>query len=220
MQGVRRAQVGKSNGITRLVREEEECEGARRRAQQERRAARAAHQQAARREERRERARGREGDQRRDGKEGLELEGREEGEGAPQIGHLVLVQVARRGEDARQDGQPVAVAEEGRPAECKRAKRHRAEGGEGAEAGGWGGAAEGGGEEVAEECGREVEAHLLRVEREAECDAARERSSRHSGKRRPQREAKRDAVVLEVAMVDEEKSREGGEEHEHVEPPR
>ena len=46
----RAKKLGDNNRITRLVREEEECEGARRRAQQERRTARAAHQQAARRE--------------------------------------------------------------------------------------------------------------------------------------------------------------------------
>eukprot|EP00966_Prymnesium_polylepis_P097723 2263509-Prymnesium_polylepis.1 len=81
-------------------------------------------------------------------------------------------------------------------------------------------AAEAAGKEVAEEGGGEIEAHLLVVEREREGRRRRERPVGEAAVRGPEREAERDAVVLEVAVVDEDEGRQREQLREEAEAPR
>lgn len=141
------------------------------------------------------------------GKEVAELD--EWRDGAPKVGDLVLKEAALDGEDAGDDVEDVDPrAEEGEPAERHGREDGGADGGELAER------ARGGGlvdetlaEEEEEERGRVVERHLLVVDREDKEDAAEDVAVREHAHDRPQREAERHRVVLEVPVVDEDERR-------------
>lgn len=112
-----------------------------------------------------------------------------EGASPDETARLVLVQMALDREDTPRDGKrSVDRAEEGEPAHGKGRNDAHTEAADGEEArGGRRVRAQAAGEKVAEECGREVEAHLLEIEREGEGDGARERPAAHRPQGRPQR---------------------------------
>mmetsp|Transcript_5593 Transcript_5593/g.18000 ORF Transcript_5593/g.18000 Transcript_5593/m.18000 type:complete len:351 (+) Transcript_5593:188-1240(+) len=192
--------------LVHLKGEEEEGEAARRRAEQESAARGRAQQQRAGREECGERASEREPQQRLERELGLELKGRQQRHRAPHVGNLVLVQRARGRKDAAQHGERRVVRrrarQEGRPARGEGERRDGAKRAEAARGEADAARAQHAGEQVAKDGRREVEAHLLEVERERKGDAAGEGPPRQRRHQRPQRQPQRHAVVLKVAVVD------------------
>ena len=99
----------------------EERKGARGGAEQEAKARGAREQQATRREQAEKRRAEREPEQGAQWEDGLQLEERKQRQGAPQVGHLVLVQVTLDGEDAPDHRKSrLRRAQEWQPAQRKR----------------------------------------------------------------------------------------------------